>query len=331
MGSGEDPCRPPALFGKFTLNLLMAIFFIVACISSAVLTHQNYNTEPSQDWMLVGGLTSNSATFRVRNKHENGNSSDALFVVSREPLENENTTGIVYQQELVMSDNSEVLVYSITVDSLESNTEYYYGTLSTSNDISDEAVETIRQGRFQTAPPPGERTNFKFVTAGCAMTGSEHRVFSEIQNEKALFFMHLGDFHYLDLDEDDVSLRIQGIDQVLGSAAQANLFANTALSVMWDDHDWLGNNKLGYDAPGRAAALESYRIGFPYHDPLPSNNSMYHAFTIGTVRFVISDLRSERTADAMYSDEQRAWLFNEIAQADQYDFVNLGHYRTLDW
>jgi hypothetical protein len=99
---------------------------------------------------------------------------------------------------------------------------------------------------------------------------------------------------------------------------------------MWDDHDWLGNNMGGDpDEIGREAALESYRIAMPYYSPLPSasssqNNSsagMYHAFTIGTVRFVVSDLRSEATDTMMYSKAQREWLYNEFSQSDQYDFV----------
>ena len=76
---------------------------------------------------------------------------------------------------------------------------------------------------------------------------------------------------------------------------------------------------MGYE-PGRDAALESYLQGFPYYPPLHSGNqSMYHAFTIGTVRFVLSDLRSESSETSMFSDEQKDWLFNEFSQAEQYD------------
>ena len=312
MGRNDGESSGSWLFGKVTLNLLMAAFFFAACVTSVVLTNQNYSTDASQDWMLVGGLTSNSATFRVRLR--DGPTSER-FVVSTAPLLNENSTGIVLEEELVVRDDS-TLVQSVTVESLESDTEYYYGTLS-----GEDGQEVLmRQGRFRTAPPTGERSSFKFAAAGCAMTGSEHRIFSEIEDEDVLFFMHLGDFHYLDINDEDVEVRINGIDKTLGSASQASLFANTPMSVMWDDHDWLGNDSLGYDK-GRQAALDSYQQAFPFHAPLPSNNSMYHAFTIGTVRFVISDLRSERTEESMYSDEQREWLFNEIAQAEQYDFV----------
>ena len=79
-------------------------------------------------------------------------------------------------------------------------------------------------------------------------------------------------------------------------------------------------------------AKQSYTLGIP-HYPLGSaskdeeNAAKYQAFTIGTVRFIITDLRSESvksTADfpgRIYSEEQRDWFFGELSQASNYDFV----------
>ena len=54
----------------------------------------------------------------------------------------------------------------------------------------------------------------------------------------------------------------------------------------------------------------------------------YHAFTVGTVRFVVTDLRSEaigaedtNSTPQMFSDAQRQWLREEFASAADYDFV----------
>ena len=76
--------------------------------------------------------------------------------------------------------------------------------------------------------------------------------------------------------------------------------------------------------------LESYQILFPHYPlalaagdsaatitPIPP----YHAFTVGTIRFIISDLRSEATDAHIYSDTQRQWLYNELTLAANYDFV----------
>lgn len=59
----------------------------------------------------------------------------------------------------------------------------------------------------------------------------------------------------------------------------------------------------------------------PYYAPLPSSNSAYHAFTIGSVRFIISDLRSEANDLSIFSDQQKEWLIGELSQSDKFDFV----------
>jgi hypothetical protein len=48
---------------------------------------------------------------------------------------------------------------------------------------------------------------------------------------------------------------------------------------------------------------------------------VYHAFTIGTVRFVLSDLRSESTESSIFSTEQGDWLKAEFDQAELYDYI----------
>jgi hypothetical protein len=73
----------------------------------------------------------------------------------------------------------------------------------------------------------------------------------------------------------------------------------------------------------RETALRSYQLAFPHHRLALEGVAVppYHAFTVGTVRFIITDLRSEATNSSIYSDEQQTWLFSELSQADQYDFV----------
>jgi hypothetical protein len=134
---------------------------------------------------------------------------------------------------------------------------------------------------------------------------------------------------------EDVESRIHAFDRVMSSATQQGLWANQPLSIMWDDHDWLGNNAGGDTSQiGYQAALESYRMALPYYEPLPSsfNNvsetsdgygtrGMYQAFTIGTVRFILTDLRSESSQTSIYSPQQRDWLFRELENSTSYDFV----------
>lgn len=79
-------------------------------------------------------------------------------------------------------------------------------------------------------------------------------------------------------------------------------------------------------------AKQTYTIGIPHYElgstsTSEANAAKYQAFTIGTVRFIITDLRSESIRSSeyysgrVYSKEQKEWLYNELSQAENYDFV----------
>jgi hypothetical protein len=297
-------------YNKKSLCWIGFLFLIVVVLTTTLTTRNNYSASLNKDWVLVGAITENSATFRIRTDTE-GSQAQSLVV----SLNDEE----VITQEVSYND----YVDSIVVDGLDSNTRYEYQTKTASG-------SAITSGSFTTSPPANARFNFSIATAGCAWTASKETVFSRIAELNPLLFIHLGDFHYLDINSQDVQTRIEAMDQVLSSPSQAELFTSTSIVSMWDDHDYLGNDSEGYEK-GREAALEGYTLGFPHYTPLPAsligNTSTslpvppYHAFTIGTVRFIISDLRSESTPASIYSDEQKNWLFDELRNATAYDFV----------
>ena len=325
----------------------------------------------------MGGLTSSSINFRIRSIPSDSSRSVQLVVSTTTP---DLSSDVVFQEDLVFSttnttvvenadgsavaasdDGGSDMVFHVTATGLSPNTLYYYGVVSTTS--TDATTEIQASGSFRTAPIEGQRSNFKFVSSACAWTGSEASVFETLYQRQiggtdidgnndsatsaALFFLHLGDFHYGDLTTDSVQRRVEEIDTVLASQKQRSLWSNIPIAYMWDDHDWLDNNSGGDPSqPGFDAALRSYTLAFPHYEPLPSkewnskmyqNNNMtstvpaldsepttvgmYHAFTIGTVRFIVSDLRSEATNGHIYSSIQRDWLFEELQQSAQYDYV----------
>lgn len=301
-------------YNKVTLCWISLLFFVVMILTTSLLTRNNYSTtaDSNKDWILVGAISFDSATFRIRTS--TGESQAQTLVVS-----NPNTNNKSPMVRNVTYDN---YVAKIVVEGLESNTRYTYQTLSSDNQV-------IQSGSFTTASLENIRQNFTIATAGCAWTASTANIFTEIANTNPLLFLHLGDFQYEDINSPNVETRIEVIDRVLGSASQYELFSSTSFVCMWDDHDYLGNDSEGYEE-GREAALESYTVGFPHYEPLPASIldnttgtpvSPYHAFTIGTVRFIISDLRSEATAVSIYSDTQREWLFEELRNSTAYDYV----------
>ena len=297
-------------YNKKSLCWISLLFLIVMILTTTLTTRNNYSASLNKDWVLVGAITENSATFRVRTD-TNGSQAQSLVV----SLNNEE----VITQDVSYTD----YVDSIVVDGLDSNTRYDYQTKTNSG-------RAITSGSFITSPPANKRFNFSIATAGCAWTASKAISILQHCRTNPSCLLHLGDFHYLDINSQDVQTRIEAMDQVLSSPSQAQLFTSTSIVSMWDDHDYLGNDSEGYEQ-GREAALESYTLGFPHYTPLPASlvdnttTSLpvppYHAFTIGTVRFIISDVRSESTPASIYSDEQKQWLFDELRNSTAYDFV----------
>ena len=322
-----------------TLFVILLAFMLSSITATMVLSNHAYNFTPAPHWVMVGSLTSTSVSLRVRNAKR-------LIVTLEDPTVY--TNGALYDMVLnataLVSDG---LLAAAAITDLQPNTKYYYATFST--ELSQTILDS---GSFITAPDPSsgmdggatstmDAGGFKFATAGCAWTGSASNVFTEIANEPdLLFLLHLGDLHYEDLDTTDINTRIEAYDKVMASPSQRQLLNKVALAYMYDDHDFLGNDSGRYTgtAKARMTALQAYRLGIP-HYPLAaiaaaaSSTNMtlakaaqqgnYQAFTIGSVRFILTDLRSESTDAAIYSTEQRNWLVNELSQAASYDFVVL--------
>jgi len=95
------------------------------------------------------------------------------------------------------------------------------------------------------------------------------------------------------------------------------------VAYMWDDHDY-GINNAVMDSPSRPAALASYRACVP-HPPFPgAQPAIYHAYTVGRVRFIALDMHSENVLGGqMIGDEQLNWLQGELRNAGNYALVVL--------
>lgn len=282
-----------------------------------------YGTNKTPHWVLVGGITSHNATFRLR---YDGDSVATLTVY--QVIDG----GVVYTYQTNSSTTEKTIkgLDQVTIsDVLQPSTDYKY-TLET------EKMQV--QGNFATPAVEGTPFNFSIVAASCAYSGSKSSIFQEASTaptasgNKPLFVMHGGDFHYENLATKDIQKRIAAVDKVLLSSTQALLFQSMSLVYMWDDHDWLGNDSTqqGQSQEVIDTALQSYHELFPYYQPLPSqeysnttsnNTSPYHAFTIGTIRFILTDLVSENTGDRIFSEAQMEWLLTELKNSSSYDYV----------
>lgn len=186
-------------------------------------------------------------------------------------------------------------------------------------------------GQFTTFPTGP--ASFVFAFASCARTASTHPVFRTIRENHPLFFMNIGDFHYLNIQSDSPEKFYAAYDQVLSSPLQADLYRNVPFVYIWDDHDYGGNNS-SRTAGSHSAARLVYQDYVPHYQLAAGRGDVpiHQAFSVGRVRFILTDLRSERTPDSakdtpektMMGAPQKAWFKQELLSAQ-------GKYPLIFW
>ena len=204
---------------------------------------------------------------------------------------------------------------------LAADTVYYYAVEL--NGVLQTAVG--KTGTFRTMPPPGPYS-FRFGFASC---GDWHEpgqyVYHTILTENPRFFIHMGDLQYEDTNEDDPAPYRENIKNAITLSPQmGEMFRNLPVSYIWDDHDFSGNTS-DKTSEGRAASRQAYRELVP-HYPLPAGGpdaAIYQTFNCGRVRFILSDLRSERNRDSdtdnasksMMGAVQKQWFKDQLIAA----------------
>ncbi len=219
------------------------------------------------------------------------------------------------------ADAASRLAVAIELGGLEPGTRYHYAL-----EVDGEA-DGARRGSFRT--PEAGPQSFTFAFGSCARTGSSHPVFDTIRAHDPLFLLHLGDLHYANIRQNEEKLYHRAIDRVMRSAGQSRLFRAVPVAYVWDDHDYGGNNS-DRTAAGRDAASRAYRQLVPHYLLPAGSGAIYQAFTVGRVRFLVTDSRSEkapRTLDdgpgkTVLGAEQKAWLKRQLLAAkDRYPLI----------
>ncbi|MGH8993329.1 MAG: alkaline phosphatase D family protein, partial [Acidimicrobiia bacterium] len=177
------------------------------------------------------------------------------------------------------------------------------------------------RGRGRLATLPEGPASFTLAVGACARTGSDGVVFDTIRRLDPLLYLMVGDLHYENIGTDRAGVFLGAYDRVLTAPAQAALYRSVPVDYVWDDHDY-GPNDADATSPSRDAARRAYRQAVP-HPPLPAGDggAIHHAFTIGRVRVVVTDTRSERTGATMLGTAQREWLLSELRRADEHALV----------
>lgn len=200
-------------------------------------------------------------------------------------------------------------VVSLRLDGLRPGTGYRYVV-----EVDGAADEGRGRGSFRT--PAAGAASFRVAVASCARTGSNGAVFDAIRAADPLLYLQLGDLHYENLTSTSPGAFLEAYDRALDTPAQGALARQVPTAYVWDDHDF-GPNDAGADSPTREAVRAAYDVAFPHYPLVGATGPISQAFTIGRVRFVVTDGRSARTADTLLGAEQEAWLVREVVAASR--------------
>jgi hypothetical protein len=199
------------------------------------------------------------------------------------------------------------MVVRLSVDGLRPGTDYEYAV-----EVDGAADGSRGAGRFRTVPVGP--ASFTLAVGSCARTGSSGAVFDAIRAVDPLVYLQAGDLHYGNVIRDDVGRFLDRYRDVLTAPAQAALYRSVPVAYVWGDHDF-GSESSGASSPSAAAAGAAYRTVVPHHDLAAGGGGVSQAFTAGRVRVVLTDTRSQRTADSMLGSRQLAWLEDELVTA----------------
>jgi len=257
----------------------------------------------------AGAVTTSSAWVKARLGREG---QTARLALSTSPL----LTRARYSSP-VQSETNHYNVVSFPTDHLKPDTQYYYAV------EVDGKLDRTKRGKFHTFPEAP--TAFSFAFASCSRTASTSDVFDAIRENNPLFFMNIGDFHYLDLTNSNVDKFRAAYDLVLTSPQQAELYRSVAFNYNWDDHDFGGNNSNRRSTSHSAVRL-AYDEYVP-HYPLGMGTGdvpICHSFNVGRVKFIVTDLRSERDSvtnkddgnKSMMGARQKEWFKQELLSAN---------------
>ncbi|MBI5691400.1 MAG: alkaline phosphatase D family protein [Verrucomicrobia bacterium] len=205
----------------------------------------------------------------------------------------------------------------LTVQGLVPDTDYFYG-IEVGGALR---TEVASRGRFRTFPLG--RASFRVAFASCGdFRAANQTAFPAIVAEKPLLFIHTGDLHYSDTNSTVADEYRYNYDNVLDHRAQAQLFRSMPVVYMWDDHDFSGNDS-DTNALGRDVARAVYRERVPHYPLGATGGTVGQAFTVGRVRFVMTDLRSAASTPTLrdsasktkMGSAQKAWFKQELINA----------------
>lgn len=249
--------------------------------------------ESTADWLWLGSVGPTDATVVA-----GGLPDSAAVTLSHW------TDGSVVDTVSAVADDDGIARFQLR--ELEPGTEHHYAVRLR----ADEGGQREADRSFRTFDDGAQ--NLTIVAGSCARTGSNGAVFDRIFMAEPDLFLSLGDMHYASLESSDPDDHLAQFERALSQPGQAQVYGSIPTAYVWDDHDF-GPNDADSSSPSRLAVGEAYRQAVPHYGVAPSTEaSIAQAFTVGRVRFVLTDTRSQRTDQTMLGPAQLEWLTAEL-------------------
>lgn len=264
-------------------------------------------------WMWSGGVTGSEATVSARMTYE---TSQVRVAVSQL-----HDFGTLHYSAYAHAGYDNGYVAKMRVQGLQPWTRYFYAVENSGSLCTDFT------GTFSTFGTGV--ASFAFGLGACEdnTLGStfSNPLWAQMAAKKPLFLMHMGDFHYYNINTNDISAFRTAYTAVLGESTHKTFYSQHAVDYVYDDHDY-GGNDSDTTAASKPAARQAYRETVPHYSMAAGNGShaIYHAFDVGRCRFIVTDNRSERTpywiADnptkTVLGSEQKKWFKQQLLEAN---------------
>ncbi len=315
--AASELSRPAAVAGVGAVAVMSAIGFFAG---NTIYDQLWGPTHPSSsvsalpdspiDWVWTGAVTTSAAEVRA---HPDVQYESVRLAVATD-------AGLRDPRWVEPIDESGRVV-GFRISDLDADTTYHYAV------EVDGELDQVQTGTFATFPDGA--SSYTIAVGACARNGSNGAVFDAIRDVDPLLYLIVGDFHYGDVGENNIDRYREVMDLTLTRSAQSALYRSTPIAYVWDDHDY-GPNDADGNSFSRQAAMASYREHVPSYELAGPERAVYQAFTVGRVRYVLTDARSARNVDgdgkpgrpSMLGTEQKAWFKDEIVRASQeYELV----------
>lgn len=264
--------------------IIPLLILLVSCSKPDTPKHKD-----SVQFSLSGGISSQAAQVSAK-FHPSFHGQKIRAILFEDTSSNE----VLKRTSWQTIDSSKKDVYKFHFHDLAVQTSYFYGFEAEGKPIIE------YQGSFSTFPPENQSADFKvafscgnkFYEGQTAAEVANDTIFEVISGQNPLFFIHTGDFHYGDININDKEMFKQAFEGRL-KGRQAELYRNTPLVYIWDDHDYGDNNSSRY-SDSKQAVHQVYREYFPHYELAGKDTTpIYQSFTVGRVRFIATDLRTE--------------------------------------